>query len=49
MVPDLYQAWHAGVSRWKNFKSLNKYSIGIEIQNSGHENKYEKFTLNQID
>ena len=30
MVPDLYEAWHAGVSSWKNFKSLNKHSIGIE-------------------
>ena len=36
MVPDLYVAWHAGKSRWKNFKSLNKYSIGIEISNPGH-------------
>ena len=32
MVPDLYDAWHAGIS-WKNFKSLNKNSIGIEISN----------------
>ena len=24
MVPDLYIAWHAGISSWKNFKSLNK-------------------------
>ena len=48
LVPDLYEAWHAGKSRWGNYKSLNKSSIGIEIQNSGHENKYEKFTLNQI-
>ena len=27
MVPDLYEAWHAGVSSWKNFKSLNKHSF----------------------
>ena len=31
LVPDLYEAWHAGISKWKNLKSLNKYSIGIEI------------------
>ena len=31
MVPELYEAWHAGVSGWKKFKSLNKNSIGIEI------------------
>ena len=37
LVPDLYVAWHAGVSSWKNYKSINKYSIGIEISNPGHE------------
>jgi N-acetylmuramoyl-L-alanine amidase len=38
MVPDLYEAWHAGSkSSWKNFKFLNKNSIGIEISNPGHE------------
>ena len=30
LVPDLYVAWHAGISSWKNYKSLNNYSIGIE-------------------
>ena len=48
MVPDLYEAWHAGVSSWKNFKSLNKHSIGIEISNSGHEHNYKKFSKKQI-
>ena len=48
LVPDLYEAWHAGKSNWKNIKSLNRYSIGIEIQNSGHENFYEKFSTKQI-
>ena len=43
LVPDLYIAWHAGISSWKNYKSLNKYSIGIEISNPGHEYKYKKF------
>jgi N-acetylmuramoyl-L-alanine amidase len=36
LVPDLYVSWHAGISSWKKLKSLNEYSIGIEIQNSGH-------------
>tara|TARA_Y100000816_G_scaffold236098_1_gene181883 strand:- start:118 stop:849 length:732 start_codon:yes stop_codon:yes gene_type:complete len=49
LVPPLYEAWHAGKSSWKNLKSLNKYSIGIEIQNSGHNNKYENFSQKQID
>ncbi len=48
LVPDLYEAWHAGKSNWKNIKSLNRYSIGIEIQNSGHENFYEKFSDKQM-
>jgi len=48
IVPDLYIAWHAGVSFWKNFKSLNKYSIGIEISNPGHNYKYKRFSKIQI-
>ena len=48
LVPDLYIAWHAGVSSWKNYKSINKYSIGIEISNPGHENSYKKFSKKQI-
>ena len=48
MVPDLYIAWHAGKSSWKNFKSLNKNSIGIEISNPGHEHNYINFSKKQI-
>ena len=29
IVPDLYSAWHAGVSNWGKYTSLNKHSIGI--------------------
>ncbi len=48
LVPNLYVAWHAGISNWKNFKNLNKHSIGIEISNPGHDFKYKKFTKKQI-
>ena len=48
LVPDSYIAWHAGVSSWRNYKSLNKYSIGIEISNPGHNYKYKKFNSRQI-
>ena len=48
LVPPIYEAWHAGKSSWKGLKSLNKYSIGVEIQNSGHDHKYENFTQKQI-
>ena len=48
LVPDLYEAWHAGISNWKKIQFLNKNSIGIEIQNSGHYHNYEDFTEKQF-
>src|SRR5210317_1302088 len=48
LVPDLYVAWHAGKSKWLNYNSLNKNSIGIEIQNPGHNNRYENFSNKQL-
>ena len=48
MVPDLYEAWHAGKSNWKKDKSLNKKSIGVEISNKGHQFGYENYSKKQI-
>ena len=48
MVPELYEAWHAGKSNWKKDISLNKKSLGIEISNKGHKFGYENFSKNQI-
>ena len=48
LVPELYISWHAGVSFWKNYQSLNKNSIGIEISNPGHNFKYKNFSKRQI-
>jgi N-acetylmuramoyl-L-alanine amidase len=48
IVPELYVAWHAGKSLWKNHNSLNKSSIGIEISNQGHQFTYRKFSKKQI-
>jgi len=48
MVPELYEAWHAGKSKWKKDILLNKKSLGIEISNKGHEFGYENFSKNQI-
>ena len=48
LIPDLYEAWHAGVSSWKNFRSLNKNSIGVEISNPGHQHGYRSFSSKQI-
>ena len=47
MVPGSYIAWHAGKSSWKQLKSINKYSIGIEISNPGHEHNYKPFSKKQ--
>ena len=47
LVPDLYIAWHSGISSWQNYKLLNKNSIGIEISNSGHDYKYKYFNKKQ--
>ena len=48
LVPDLYISWHAGISYWKNYSFINKYSIGIEISNPGHNYRYKNFSINQI-
>ena len=48
LVPELYIAWHAGVSSWKQYKSINKFSIGIELSNPGHNYNYKKFSQRQI-
>ena len=48
MVPDLYTAWHAGISRWGKYKFLNKHSIGVEISNPGHQFGYVNFSKKQI-
>ena len=48
MVEDNKIAWHAGKSKWRDLKNLNKHSIGIEIQNKGHFINYQNFTKKQI-
>ena len=48
MVPELYEAWHAGKSKWKKDISLNKNSIGVEITNKGHDYGYQSYSKKQI-
>ena len=48
MVKEKYIAWHAGESRWKNYKNLNSNSIGIELVNKGHQFGYQNFSKKQI-
>ena len=48
MVSDKNVAWHAGKSKWKKLKNLNKYSIGIELVNKGHQFGYQNFSTKQV-
>ncbi|MBF96839.1 MAG: N-acetylmuramoyl-L-alanine amidase [Pelagibacterales bacterium] len=41
-------AWHCGISKWKNLRGLNKYSIGIELDNPGHGKFYRNFSSLQM-
>ena len=42
-----YKAWHAGKSKWKNSTNINDYSIGIELENKGHDFGYSNFSMKQ--
>ena len=48
MVRERNVAWHAGKSKWGNYRNLNNNSIGIELVNRGHSLGYQKFTSLQI-
>ncbi len=48
MVKERNIAWHAGKSKWKKFKNLNRNSIGIELVNKGHRFGYQQFSKRQI-
>ena len=48
LVKDNHIAWHAGKSMWRQYRNLNKNSIGVELVNKGHKYGYQKFTKVQI-
>lgn len=48
LVDEDKRAWHAGKSYWEGEEDMNSASIGIEIQNPGHEFGYVPFTDAQI-
>jgi len=48
MVDEERRAWHAGVAYWRGIEDVNSHSIGIEIQNPGHEHGYHAFPEAQI-
>lgn len=35
LVPFNRVAWHAGVSRWQGLEGVNRYALGIELDNAG--------------
>lgn len=48
LVPESERAWHAGVSWWAGLRDINSASVGIEIQNPGHEDGYPEFPEAQM-
>ena len=42
-----FKAWHAGKSKWKNYININDYSIGIELENRGHDFGYVNYSNKQ--
>ena len=47
-VDENMRAWHAGKSYWEREEDINSCSIGIEIQNPGHEFGYRPFPEEQM-
>ena len=48
LVSEKNIAWHAGKSKWFDQNNLNLNSIGIELENKGHDHGYENFPKLQI-
>jgi N-acetylmuramoyl-L-alanine amidase len=41
LVDEKHVAWHAGLSNWLNKESVNEFSIGIELVNSGSNQRVD--------
>ncbi len=48
MVSERDRAWHAGLACWAGETDINSASIGIEIQNPGHDLGYPEFSAPQM-
>ena len=49
LAEEKVRAWHAGVSYWSGETDINSRSIGIELQNPGHEFNYHAFADEQME
>lgn len=49
LVDEDQRAWHAGVAHWAGETDINGCSIGIELQNPGHEFGYRDFPDAQME
>ena len=49
LVDEKNRAWHAGISSWAGRENVNDFSIGIELENKGHEFGYTPFPKTQMD
>jgi N-acetylmuramoyl-L-alanine amidase len=48
LVDEASRAWHAGASHWAGATDINSRSLGIELQNPGHEFGYRSFPEAQM-
>jgi len=48
LVDEARRAWHAGLGYWAGATDINARSIGIELQNPGHEFGYRTFPEAQM-
>lgn len=48
MVAESKRAWHAGKSFWKGETDINSASVGIEIENPGHEGGCPAYSVVQM-
>jgi N-acetylmuramoyl-L-alanine amidase len=48
LVDEDERAWHAGLACWHGLSDINSASIGIEIQNIGHNGDYPAFEEAQM-
>ncbi len=48
LVPETERAWHAGVASWRGISDVNSASIGVELENKGHEFGPEPYSDTQM-